>query len=47
MSSVIESYKKQSKKKKDGDVMGLIRALFPDTEVESFIKSRQKKVKKT
>ena len=41
MSSVIESYKKQVKKKKDGDVMGLIRSLFPDMEVDTFLEKRK------
>jgi hypothetical protein len=43
MTSVIESYKKQSKKK-EGDVMGVIRTLFPDIEVETFLQNRNKNV---
>jgi hypothetical protein len=43
MTSVLESYKKCAKKKKEGDVMGVIRTLFPDIEVETFIKKKTKK----
>jgi urease gamma subunit len=48
MSNVLELYKKSNETKKDGDVMGVIRTMFPDIEVETFIKSRSKvkKVKK-
>ncbi len=46
MTSVLESYKKCSKKKKEGDVMGVIRTLFPNIEVETFIKERGIKAKK-
>jgi hypothetical protein len=43
MSNILESYKKCAKKKKEGDVMGVIRTLFPDIEVETFIKKKSKK----
>lgn len=46
MSNILESYKKSVKKNKEGDVMGVIRTLFPDIEVETFVKTRGKKVKK-
>jgi hypothetical protein len=43
MSNILESYKKSVKKQKEGDVMGVIRTLFPDIEVETFVKTRAKK----
>jgi len=43
MTNILESYKKNSKKNKEGDVMGVIRTLFPDIEVETFVKTRAKK----
>lgn len=43
----MELYRKQNKKKKDGDVMGLIRIMFPDIEAETFIKNREYKGKKS
>lgn len=46
MTSVMESYK-NTKNKKDSDVMGVIRTLFPDIEVETFMKKRTKKGKKS
>ena len=45
MSNILESYKKSVKKNKEGDVMGLIRTLFPDIDVETFVKTRSKKKK--
>ena len=43
MTNILESYKKCAKKKKEGDVMGVIRTLFPDIEVETFVKTRHNK----
>lgn len=43
MTSVLESYKKSVTKKKEGDVMGVIRTLFPDIEVETFLRKKAKK----
>lgn len=43
MTNILESYKKSAKKNKEGDVMGVIRTLFPDIEVETFIKKKTKK----
>lgn len=43
MTNILESYKKSVKKKAEGDVMGVIRTLFPDIEVETFIKQKAKK----
>jgi hypothetical protein len=43
MTNILESYKKSVKKKTEGDVMGVIRTLFPDIEVETFIKKKTKK----
>jgi hypothetical protein len=43
MTNILESYKKNAKKNKEGDVMGVIRTLFPDIEVETFVKTRAKK----
>jgi hypothetical protein len=45
MTNILESYKKNVKKHKEGDVMGVIRTLFPDIEVETFIKKRTNKKK--
>lgn len=45
MSNILESYKKCVKKQKEGDVMGVIRTLFPDIEVETFIKKKSTKKK--
>ena len=45
MTNILESYKKSVKKNKEGDVMGVIRTLFPDIEVETFVETRTKKVK--
>ena len=44
MTNILESYKKSAKKNKEGDVMGVIRTLFPDIEVETFIKKKSKKI---
>jgi hypothetical protein len=43
MTNILESYKKCAKKNKEGDVMGVIRTLFPDIEVETFVKTRHTK----
>lgn len=45
MSTVLESYKKQQKKVKEGDVMGVIRTLFPNIEVETFMQKRKRSKK--
>lgn len=45
MTNILESYKKSVKKNKEGDVMGVIRTMFPDIEVETFVKTRSKKKK--
>lgn len=45
MTNILESYKKSVKKNKEGDVMGVIRTLFPDIEVETFVKTRNKRNK--
>jgi hypothetical protein len=42
MTNILESYKKSAKKNKEGDVMGVIRTLFPDIEVETFVKTRKR-----
>jgi hypothetical protein len=47
MTNILESYKKSTVKKTDGDVMGVIRTLFPDIDVETFLKKRTRKVKKS
>lgn len=47
MSTVMESYTKAKKNKVDGDVMGVVRTLFPDIEVETFLEKKAKKTKKT
>jgi hypothetical protein len=41
--SVLESYKK---KNKEVDVMGVIRTLFNDIEVETFLENRKRKGKR-
>lgn len=46
MTNILESYKKSAKKNKEGDVMGVIRTLFPDIEVETFVKTRGKRTRK-
>lgn len=46
MTNILESYKKSVKKNKEGDVMGVIRTLFPDIEVETFVKTRNKRTRK-
>lgn len=43
MTNILESYIKSVKKHKEGDVMGVIRTLFPDIEVDTFVKKRKKK----
>lgn len=43
MTNILESYKKSVKKKNEGDVMGVIRTMFPDIEVETFVKTRIKR----
>lgn len=40
MANILESYKKSVKNEKEGDVMGVIRTLFPDIEVETFVNTR-------
>jgi hypothetical protein len=47
VNSILNSYKKSVNVKKDGDVMGVIRTLFPDITVETFLQKRTKKVKKS
>ena len=47
MTKIMESYKSSVMQKKDGDVMGVIRTLFPDIEVETFLQKRTKKVTKS
>lgn len=46
MSTVIESYKKAVANKTDGDVMGVVRTLFPDIAVETFLERKAKKSRK-
>jgi hypothetical protein len=46
MTNILESYKKSVKKKAEGDVMGVIRTLFPDIEVETFVKTRKRNINK-
>lgn len=45
MNSVIDSYKQKSSTGED--VMGVIRTLFPDITVETFLEHRSKKVYKS
>lgn len=48
MSNIMETYKKTTEKQQvEGDVMGVIRTLFPDIEVETFMKRRSKKGRKS
>jgi hypothetical protein len=46
MTNILESYKKSAKKNKEGDVMGVIRTMFPDIEVETFVKTRKRNINK-
>lgn len=46
MTNILESYKKSANKKAEGDVMGVIRTLFPDIEVETFLHRKAKKTRK-
>lgn len=45
MNTVIQSYTKAKKTNKEGDVMGVIRTLFPDITVETFLEKKLKKKK--
>jgi hypothetical protein len=45
MTTVYKAYKKCVKQNKDGDIMGVVRTLFPNIEVETFINKRNKKKK--
>lgn len=46
MSTVMESYTKAKKNKIDGDVMGVVRTLFPDITIETFMERKAKKTRK-
>jgi hypothetical protein len=46
MATIIESYKRAVKKNKEGTVMGVIRTMFPDVRVETFLETKTKKLKK-
>jgi hypothetical protein len=46
MTTVYKAYKKCVTQKKDGDIMGVVRTLFPNIEVETFLKTRTKKTHK-
>lgn len=46
MTNILESYKNSANKNSEGDVMGVIRTLFPDIEVETFLSKKSKKAKK-
>ncbi len=46
MSTIMESYTKAKKNKIDGDVMGVVRTLFPDITVETFLEKKTKKTRK-
>jgi hypothetical protein len=39
--TVLKAYKRCVKQKKEGDVMGVVRTLFPNIQVETFIESRK------
>lgn len=43
MSTVMESYKNAVHEQNEGDVMGVIRTLFPDITVEMFMERKAKK----
>jgi hypothetical protein len=45
MTTVYKEYKKCVKQNTDGDIMGVVRTLFPNIEVETFIKQRTKRKK--
>lgn len=47
MSTVMESYTKAKKNKIDGDVMGVVRTLFPDIAVETFLERKANKARKS
>lgn len=44
--SVLEKFKIAKKTGNDDGVMGVIRTLFPDIEVEAFLEKRSKKAKR-
>jgi hypothetical protein len=46
MTTVYKAYKKCVTQNKDGDVMGVVRTLFPNIEVETFLENRNKKTRK-
>ena len=39
--TVLKAYQKCIKQKKEGDVMGVVRTLFPNIQVETFIENRK------
>lgn len=39
--TVLKAYKRCVKQKKEGDVMGVVRTLFPNIKVETFIENRK------
>jgi hypothetical protein len=46
MKTVLQEYKKTSNKEANNDVMGLIRIMFPDMPVETFLEKRGSKDRK-
>jgi len=46
MTTIYKAYKKCVTQNKDGDVMGVVRTLFPNIEVETFLESRTKSTRK-
>lgn len=45
MKTVIDEYKASIKRNSEGDVMGVIRTLFPDITVDTFLEKKAKKVR--
>ncbi len=39
--TVLKAYKRCVKQQKEGDVMGVVRTLFPNIKVETFIENRK------
>jgi hypothetical protein len=39
--TVLKAYKRCVRQKKEGDVMGVMRTLFPNIQVETFIENRK------
>lgn len=46
MTTVYKAYKRCVTQNKDGDIMGVVRTLFPDIEVETFLETRTRRKKR-